>query len=569
MKIKSFTITNYRSIKEAYNVPLDKNITILIGKNNEGKSNILRALSGAFYIIELLKSDVIQDISNYVIGRRRRIFNHFSWDYDWNRDFPVSKQKRSPNGTTKFRINFILSKEEQQEFSRTLKLNFNENLPFEIILSKKSIITKIPKRSHGATNKNFAKKINEIAKFISLNLDSIYIPAIRPAESSIEIIEKLIDRELRDIAKSTPEYEQAQKIMDNILQETVTNLSQKINTILNEFIPNVRNVQIDYNEMRRMSRRISAEIRIDDGVNTSIFEKGDGLKSLIALSLMQGTRSNEKDLTIAVEEPEAHLHPEAIHRIKSILFDMSKTNQVIVSTHSPILVNSNKLSANIIVRNNKAESIESIRQIREELGIAVSDNLYNAENILLLEGTSDSKSLTALLCLFSPKICQKIQDGTFVLRSIGGVNNLVSVITMYQNLLCKKVIAFLDYDNEANNSKNKVYEKKLLDEGNILQTIINEKRESEFEDILDYEKYKDLFPPSLPDYRPFLNNNRKKWSDNIKDLYAAGGIDLSEKDLTSLKHKIAEKVELNPQSIILNEKKASIDSLIRLIESFI
>ena len=52
MKIKSFTITNYRSIKKAYNIPLNEDMTILIGKNNEGKSNILRALSGAFYIIK-------------------------------------------------------------------------------------------------------------------------------------------------------------------------------------------------------------------------------------------------------------------------------------------------------------------------------------------------------------------------------------------------------------------------------------------------------------------------------------------------------------------------------------
>lgn len=97
MKIKSFTITNYRSIKEAYNIPLNEDMTILIGKNNEGKSNILKALSGAFYIIKLLKRyEIGPQLDTSIFNSRRRRTNEYeNWDYDWIRDFPISKQRRS------------------------------------------------------------------------------------------------------------------------------------------------------------------------------------------------------------------------------------------------------------------------------------------------------------------------------------------------------------------------------------------------------------------------------------------------------------------------------------------
>lgn len=43
MKLHSFSVQNFRSITQANKIPFE-DITILLGKNNEGKSNMLRAL---------------------------------------------------------------------------------------------------------------------------------------------------------------------------------------------------------------------------------------------------------------------------------------------------------------------------------------------------------------------------------------------------------------------------------------------------------------------------------------------------------------------------------------------
>jgi AAA15 family ATPase/GTPase len=44
MRLTYFTVSNYRSITTAYKLEL-KGVTVLIGKNNEGKSNLINALN--------------------------------------------------------------------------------------------------------------------------------------------------------------------------------------------------------------------------------------------------------------------------------------------------------------------------------------------------------------------------------------------------------------------------------------------------------------------------------------------------------------------------------------------
>lgn len=99
MRISSFTITNYRSISRAYRISLDSNITVLLGKNNEGKSNILKALKGVFDIISLLRSVPKEDVKNYILSRTprrmRRSLRSNSWDYAWERDFPIGKKTKN------------------------------------------------------------------------------------------------------------------------------------------------------------------------------------------------------------------------------------------------------------------------------------------------------------------------------------------------------------------------------------------------------------------------------------------------------------------------------------------
>lgn len=51
MNLSYFTVSNYRSITDAYKIDL-QNLTVLIGKNNEGKSNLINSLNLAMNILK-------------------------------------------------------------------------------------------------------------------------------------------------------------------------------------------------------------------------------------------------------------------------------------------------------------------------------------------------------------------------------------------------------------------------------------------------------------------------------------------------------------------------------------
>ena len=110
MKLMSFSVSNYRSITRAHKIHLH-DLTILVGKNNEGKSNIIKALSLSMNIIK----------RNF-ISRQSPYYSKYSdseFGYVWQRDFPVlSQNKKTGSKNTKFELEFELTNEELIDFNR-------------------------------------------------------------------------------------------------------------------------------------------------------------------------------------------------------------------------------------------------------------------------------------------------------------------------------------------------------------------------------------------------------------------------------------------------------------------
>jgi AAA ATPase domain len=102
MELVSFSVQNYRSIAKASRIEVGR-FTVLVGPNNEGKSNVLRALVTA---MEVLKTG-----SRQVAGKGVRIHLPLSYrrnpQYDWEEDFPINPE--APRGTSVASRNFMWS----------------------------------------------------------------------------------------------------------------------------------------------------------------------------------------------------------------------------------------------------------------------------------------------------------------------------------------------------------------------------------------------------------------------------------------------------------------------------
>lgn len=571
-KIKYFNISNYRSIKDAYNIQMDDNLTVLVGKNNEGKSNILKALNGMFRIIRLMGSTNDMRLLYDKITRVSRNQSGYTWHYNWHQDFPISLQlsKRNKNKTTIFRLCFALSQDEQNEFRERIGSNFNEELPIEISLTDESISVKIAKKSMGGRG-SFTEKQSEIAQFISEKLDSIYIPAIRPSNLSIDIISDMITREINASLKNSEQYEQAIKIISEQQALAVSNIENNLSYELQKFIPEVKSLEIrdryPYIGDKSIRRPYfdTSSISIDDGVRTSLEYKGDGIKSLIAIGLMKSMKQG--DLTIAIEEPESHLHPDAIRKIKEAIIEISQNNQVIISTHSPILINRDSISSNIIVAKSTATPCKQIKEIREELGVIVSDNLTHANRVLLVEGLSDATSLKAIIQNRSSKLKKLLSAGEIIIEKISGAPKIDKRVRQL-SLDCCKVAVFFDNDQAARGALNKI-EDSLLPKSNSFLTVLPGMEDSEFEDFLKQEVYENYFRDNwhivIP--RSFDKNKTLKWSDKLDKVLKENGKILTADEILGIKVDVSNIVSTYPNSLFKDDADTLMTNFIDFLEN--
>lgn len=566
MKLVKFSVTNFRSLKKANDIPISLT-TVLVGKNNEGKSNLLRALSTAMRAIEFhaehrrLKDRGIPILHRYSRHAREGFYN-------WERDFPIASQGKTKNTETWFRLEFELNNDEILNFKEEIGSNLNGTLPLEITCGRDNEPKiKVAKGGRGSATLN--AKSAKITDYIARNISFNYIPAVRTHDQMISVIDDLVSREF-SLLEDHAEYKKALAVISDLQRPVIDRLSKEIKEPLCEFLPNIKEVRIQINEeSRKIRHRRDFEIIVDDGTATSIEYKGDGVKSLAALGLLKNISHKKGASIIAIEEPESHLHPGAIHQLQEIISSLEKENQVVLTTHNPLFVNRASLSSNIVVDGGNATPAKNIRSIRDILGVRISDNLASARYALIVEGKEDKAALTAIIPTLSEILANAIKDHSLIIDSIGGAGGLSYKLSSLESQLCTSHV-FLDHDLSANNARDKAMKEGLLTVKNLTQTICNGMNESEFEDCLALDCYKDII---LNKFGVQLNNTsfrgNKKWSERMKNAFLTNGRPWNENIKASVKLAVSEIVAKNPTSALCPYKRTSIDALVSSLEMLV
>lgn len=557
MRLVAFSVTNYRSITSAHKVPISDS-TILIGKNNEGKSNLLNALATSMNII---KENARMRRTRFPLNIRRQRNDYFNWQ----RDFPISLQGRKGKKETIFRLEFELNADEIVEFKEVIKSHLNGILPIEIIVcSDNSASIKVVKKGRGGVT--LSKKSTAVTAFIGGKIDFTYIPAVRTASAAIEVVNDMLDSKLYPL-ESDPGYQAALKKIADLQIPILKSISDTITAQLKEFIPQIHSVSVTISEdARHRAFRRQCEILIDDGTPTLLEMKGDGVKSLAALSLLRGAKHDGVTSVLALEEPESHLHPSAIHRLREVIQELSKEHQVVITTHCPLFVDRLNIETNILVTENKARPAKKIYEIRELLGVRASDNLTHAGLVLVVEGDEDKISLTSLFSHYSEKIRNSLKNHSFVIEPIGGAGNLSYKLSLLNSALCS-VHVYLDNDDPGRGASQVAENDGQLLTKDCHHVICNGQHDSEFEDMIN----KDLYRQKMLDefgieLRPATFNNASKWSDRMRNTFLSQGKQWSKSISQKAKYIVAELVKDNP-GIALNEhKKTSFDALLNAIE---
>lgn len=296
MRLVSFSVTNFRSITDAHKIPIGDS-TVLIGKNNEGKSNVLRALSIAMRALTSHAND--EPLGAY---ERRDLQS-----YSWRRDFPISLQMRKRNLESIFRLEFSLTDAEIEEFRQRIKSNLNGTLPIEIKFGRNSV-AEIHVKKQGLGGPALSAKSPKIAQYVAENIEFIYIPAVRTEDEALGVVQEMLSTELAHLERN-PEYVAALEKITELQQPILDKVSDSIRDSLKLFLPGIRGVTVRVPQSaRRVALRSQCKIEIDDGSRTLLEYKGDGVKSLAALGLLKDKKKQQGASIVAIEEPESHLH---------------------------------------------------------------------------------------------------------------------------------------------------------------------------------------------------------------------------------------------------------------------
>jgi len=507
MKLIAFSVHNYRSITSTPRIELS-NLTVLVGPNNEGKSNLLSALVCALSLAQEVR-----------FGLRRTTLTS-RMPYVFHRDFPVALQSNVTSQASKFMLEFELDEADKSAFKEAVGSKLNGTLRIQLSVTKDGDagFTVI---KQGPAQKTLSAKRQQIAVFISERLRFQYIGALRSEEQSRDIVETMVSRALTAL-ESNEDYQKGLKLIEDAERPLLESVSRTVEDSLKPFLPALRSVSTQVSkEQRTRALRRSVEVWLDDGTATALSQKGDGVKSLVAIALAKAaaeTSAGSKNLMLAIEEPEAHLHSGAIHALKTLLENVAAQRQVIISTHEPALVRRDVLGANILVENNRARPAQSLEELRRVLGVQLGENLVSPDLVVLVEGPNDAALLRAVASNLRPALQAPIGSGRLVFQPLNGAGNLPHQLRFYQSLVCN-ALAFLDDDIEGNNAFAKVKNDGLLDGSGVFMSSRPGNKESELEDLVEQSLYSSslLALLGVSKLRPKSSAAQKsKWSARIE-----------------------------------------------------
>lgn len=566
MKIKSFYVENYRSIKSARIDDL-QNFCVITGPNNAGKSNLLRALNLALALC-------CRDFSQ--VYRRKYLSYTNSNGYIWEQDIPYDL-KTDENASTKLELALTLSENDIKELCVKTGENVSQCLRIHYILSKKDLKFKIIGEDNiEKTNQN------EIFDFIQNNIAFEYIPCIRSSEFSADYFTRLINNELKQL-ENNAEYKECIDKIENLQKPILQELENKITKSLQVFLPSVKSVSLDDTYSNKLGnqnylsvwRSRAMPLNVDDGVKTSIDYKGEGIKSLAAISIIQSItfeKAGGRQLILIIEEPESHLHSDAIHSLRNVIQEIVLKGdiQVLISTHSPILIDRDNVKHNIIVENNHAiKSCENIEEIRKALGVRTLDALL-PEKVIIVEGENDRRYIETLCKEFSPELERKIKAKEIEVKSAGSCSKIDNLIRYY-NTIMVPTFAVFDSDSAGISEYHKILDCKLKNTDEIAIIKSAGLKEAELEDIVDFNVY---FDQISKDFNINLNvecfkKRKKPWSDRLKKAAEKSAGVFDDTIESKIKSTLAEIVEKNGFKAIAKYDMDYMNNLIASINTFV
>lgn len=432
MKLLDARISNYRSIKDEQHIIFDTSTT-LIGPNNSGKTNTLRAIALLF--------------SGYD--------NKFS--YDRERDLPVDR----PTKQTSVIGTFEIQPEEiwfWEKFDRLHELHGTQRDGNTVTLYLYFTATNTPVYSFFANIKrpndrknDYSRVLRSLVTELVEKHNVIYIPS---EKSIVDLYSQLLAPRVSEKASSILSL-----AIENLKNE-LRNIGSSISETLKKSGISESTVQLEVpgDDLRNIVGEFS--LSVTDTVKTNYTQKGRGLQAAIFYASLhwvdERIRDEGKIPFWLIEEPESYMHPELAKNCKHMLTMIASHSMAVISTHSMQFLPREPAGIHSFILKDSATSIkrhvkydEACNALKKSLGLRFSDYYSLGDNNVLLEGKWDAyiirETLNHIILLSGIKLPYL---SNAVLIEKDGVSGLVGFLRAVYDHVRKEVAAVTVFDGD-------------------------------------------------------------------------------------------------------------------------
>ncbi len=555
IKLKRVTVNKYKSIQQTQIVEIDPAITTVVGMNESGKTSFLEAIAKTNYFNNdpVFKFDKTQDYPrNELID-----FENTSEDCEVIKcDYEISqellKQIENDIGKGVFTVKEFSSscyyKQNKQTFSG-ISADLKKYLEMKVEgytlseatkakITNSTSLAEIAKIEAAGGDDELATFKAEIKKIIenaypdwANNLDGYiakkwinpkipkywYFDDYYPLPGKINI-NKLhkepiatekdkTSKALFELARIKPEdilnstekdYEKyialleasSNKITKEIFRYWSTNKNLDIEFRIQDIILNGQPQK--FLDIRVKSQRHKISLPLDrrsKGFNWFF-------SFIIWFSKIQADKNS--DYILLLDEPGLNLHASAQADLLRFIEDLSKKYQIIYTTHSPFMVESDHLNrvrtcleteeGTIISDTIQEKDPNTLFPLQAALGYDIAQNLFVSKNNLLVEGPADLIYLTVLSNILETENRTFLKEN-ITIAPVGGLDKVTTFISLLRgsklNVVC------------------------------LLDTFTDQKGKQKVEDLI---RYKIIKEKNIRFFNEFANNGAK--TADIEDLFA-------------------------------------------------
>lgn len=401
MKILRLSVKNYKSL-ECVDIKFNGEYCAISGRNNSGKSNIIRLLTNLlsprseFPWSNDGRFDFQSDCTQWVDHDNSTIEIYYEFELDGTND----------KGFIDFVKKFVQEKTKVSEgkilFKIDIKITAHTPIEFDVYLDNKKV-----------SSKNIIQRLRSSDFLVVHNSTKIFTPQFFFAGKAFVGLD-YTKEEMNDIDSALKP-----------VRTKIDKISRKRKEKFEGFLGQLREsytVDFPFQNAIFSNRDMPFDILLKScNVKVPLNDWGSGTqnRTSILLSLMKAITKNDTDAVpiMVIEEPESFLHPSAQAEFGNILRTMAKQHkiQIIVTTHSPHMLNIESPECNILLskpyekvgRNDhpKTSVVDISKEnwmtpFAEHLGLS-NDTFKNwasfigttKRKILLVEGLTDVKYL--------------------------------------------------------------------------------------------------------------------------------------------------------------------------------